>query len=43
MIHTLSTFQIGNALKAGATEIVPAALFMRDCEILFTVRIMPGK
>lgn len=41
MIHSVGTFQIANALLAEAAEMVVAALRMRDCEILFRVRIMP--
>ena len=41
MIRSLNAFQIANALEAEATEMVSADLCMRDCEILFGVRIMP--
>jgi len=41
MIRSLIAFQIANALEATMTEMVSGALRMRDCEILFGVRIMP--
>jgi len=40
MIRSLIAFQIANALEATVTEMVSGALRMRDCEILFGVRIM---
>ena len=41
MILSLNAFQIANALKTEGTETASADLVMRDCEILFRVRIMP--
>ena len=41
MIRTLDAFRLPTHWRPEATEMVSAALRMRDCEILFGVRIMP--